>query len=248
MPTPPPAAAPTTPDPAQDRAAATPANPSRALRLLCLVRNLIGYGKELVQDLQQNAAGMNPFRLASRFDTDDVALIFARIARGLRLAAGLEARLISHPPKEKSPTATGGGAAHPAAATRPPRASPEHRRARLAEDPRLAALPSAAEIAAECRRRPIGAVLADICRDLCIYPAHPLWRELNDTIWETGGNAGDLLSEALSRGVDYFHNSPLAQVCLIPPMPPGWKPPRPPAPMGWDTGPPAAMDWPTGPP
>jgi hypothetical protein len=240
MPSAPSAAAATTPDPRQDCAAATPAKPSRAARLLSLVRKLIDYGKELTQDLQQNAAGMHPFRLAKWFDTVDVALIFARIARGLRLAGGLEARLISHPPQEKPPIASGAAAAaRTGAAPRPPRtAAPAHRRSKLAADPRLAALPSAEEIAAECRRRPIGAVLADICRDLGIRPSHPLWRELQDTIWETGGDATALMIETLRRGNDWIHNSPLGQVSLVPPMPPGWKPPPPLPAMDWATGPP----------
>ena len=37
-------------------------------------------------------------------------------------------------------------------------------------------------IAAEIRRRPIGAVLADICRDVGILPSHPLMRELQQAI------------------------------------------------------------------
>ena len=236
MPSEPQAAAPTLPDPGQDRAAASAEKPSRAARFLTLVRKLIDYGKEVAQELRQNAAGMHPFRLATRFDTVDIEQIFARIARGLRLAAGLEARLISHPPQEKSPVSTG---ARTDAAPRPPRtAQLSHRRAKLAADPRLAALPSAEEIAAECRRRPIGAVIADICRDIGIMPGHPLWRELNLTIMETGGDATALLIELLRRGRDFIANSPLAQVSLIPPMPPGWKPPPRLSAMDWETGPP----------
>jgi hypothetical protein len=237
------AAAPTTPDPGQDRAAASPEKPSRAARLLSLVRKLIDYGKEVAHDLQQNGAGMHPFRLATRFDTADVALILARIARGLRLAAGLETRLISHPPREEPSIATGASTrAAGAAAPRPPRtALPAPRGTRLAADPRLAALPSAEEIAAECRRRPIGAVLADICRDLGITVAHPLWRELNLTIMETGGNATALLLELFRRGSDWLANSPLAKPPFeLPPMPPGWKPPPPLSEMDWATGPPGA--------
>jgi hypothetical protein len=39
-------------------------------------------------------------------------------------------------------------------------------------------MPTAEQIAAEVRRRPIGAVIADICRDLRILPSHPLWRDI----------------------------------------------------------------------
>ena len=255
MTTPSPAAAATTPDPGQDRAAATPEKPGRAARLLSLVRKLIDYGKEVAHDLQQNGAGMHPFRLATRFDTADVALILARIARGLRLAAGLETRLISHPPREEPSIATGASTrAAGAAAPRPPRtALPAPRGTRLAADPRLAALPSAEEIAAECRRRPIGAVLADICRDLGIPLSHPLWQELDLAIMENGGDSTSLLIETLRRGEDWIANSPLAQVPFelpfeLPPMPPGWTPPPPLSEMGWGSGLPCAMDRATGPP
>ena len=261
MSTPSPAAAATTPDPGQDRAAATPEKPGRAARLLSLVRRLIDYGKEVAQALQQRAADVEPIHLALRFDTADVALILARITRGLRLAAGLETRLVSHPPQERSPIATGASAAISAgaAAPRPPRpaplrtAPPAARRTRRAADPRLAALPSPEEIAAACRRRPIGAVLADICRDLGIPLSHPLWQELDLAIMENGGDSTSLLIETLRRGEDWIANSPLAQVPFelpfeLPPMPPGWTPPPPLSEMGWGSGLPCAMDRATGPP
>ena len=52
----------------------------------------------------------------------------------------------------------------------------------------LANLPTPEQIAAKVRRQPIGAVLADICRDLGIAPSHPLWDELHLAMNEYGGN------------------------------------------------------------
>ena len=52
-------------------------------------------------------------------------------------------------------------------------------------------LPTEEEIAAEVRRRPIGAVIVDICRDLGIRPADlpgQQWRELFDAVVQYGGN------------------------------------------------------------
>ena len=96
-------------------------------------------------------------------------------------------------------------------------------------------MPSPKEIAAAVRRRPIGAVIADICRDLGIMPADPLWRELNLAILEHRGNAFRLFKDILERGrLTRFFPS---DTPLIPPMPPGWQPPRPPVPAG-GTGPP----------
>ena len=50
------------------------------------------------------------------------------------------------------------------------------------------------------RRRPIGAVLEDICRDLGILPSHPLWRELQHAIIEHGGNLARLLKRRFEQG------------------------------------------------
>ena len=60
-----------------------------------------------------------------------------------------------------------------------------------ADDPRLARLPTEEEIAAEVRRRPIGAVIVDICRDLGIAPGHldrAFWDEINHAIMMYGGS------------------------------------------------------------
>ena len=54
-------------------------------------------------------------------------------------------------------------------ATRQP-APPDARPTDPTEDPRLARLPTEEEIAEEVRRRPIGAVIVDICCDLGIAP------------------------------------------------------------------------------
>jgi hypothetical protein len=49
-------------------------------------------------------------------------------------------------------------------------------------------MPTAEQIAAEIRHRPVGAIIADICRDLGIMPDHPLWRELRLAIMLHGGS------------------------------------------------------------
>jgi hypothetical protein len=55
----------------------------------------------------------------------------------------------------------------------------------LREDPRLARLPTEEEIAAQMRRRPIGAVIVDICCDLGIAPGHldrAFWDEISHAV------------------------------------------------------------------
>ena len=69
-------------------------------------------------------------------------------------------------------------------------------------DPRLARLPTPEQIAAAVRRQPIGAVIADICRDLGIMPNHPLWRELQLAIIGHGGNLARVTMDVTKRAID----------------------------------------------
>ena len=149
--------------------------PSRAGRLLSLVRKLIDYGKELTATIRQRTA-TEPLFARIRFGTGDIALILARITRGLLRASALEARLVRNAARlDAAPRPPRAPAAAPPAAAARRQAAPQ-------ADPSLAHLPTAEQIAAEVRRRPIGAVIADICRDLGIMPSHPLWRELQFVI------------------------------------------------------------------
>ena len=179
------------PDPATEHA---PPAPTRTGRLLGLLRKLVDYGKELAHTLQQRTAATALFTVALQFGTRDIALILSRITRGLRLASALESRLSSHPVRED---------AVPALVRAPPdrarrAAQPADQRAGGAAAP-LALVPTAEEIAAALRHRPAAAVIADICRDLGITPAHPLWGEVMMVITEHGGNCIRLLSDALDR-------------------------------------------------
>jgi hypothetical protein len=171
--------------------------PNRLSGLLVLVRQLIDYGRHLATTLRGN-----PHPLGA----GDIALILARITRGLLRAEALEARLIRN-------------AARPDAAPAPPRA-PFHRRsppARTAAQPTDATasrealvpgldpgicLPTPEQIAAEVRRRPIGAVIADICRDLGIMPSHPLWRELQLVVIRHGGSLARLMKDIFDRAFE----------------------------------------------
>ena len=63
----------------------------------------------------------------------------------------------------------------------------------------LARLPTDAEIAAMLRHRPIGAVLADICDDLGIGVAHPLWQEVKFLIVIHGGQMARAMERTFNR-------------------------------------------------
>ena len=113
--------------------------PSRSGRLLTLIRKLIDYGTALVATVRQRVAA-DPIFAKTSFGTSDLAVIFARIARGLHLAQALEARVLRRAvwldkeprprtarpapkprPTPSAPSGGGGGARKPAAKKKAPR-------------------------------------------------------------------------------------------------------------------------------
>ena len=171
-------------------------------RLLALVRKLIDYGRELTATLQ-----CDPASRPRQFGTGDIALILARIAQGLNRARALEERLVRNagrldaPPRPRSAPAP-----HRARGTQ--QSAPcSHSHASL-----LADLPTPEQIAAQhaagldplVRHRPIGAVLADICRDLGILPNHPLWPELSVLVVRHGGSLASLVKDIITQATRAF--------------------------------------------
>jgi hypothetical protein len=180
--------------------------PSRLGRVLSLVRKLIDYGRQLAGTVQQRASAPGFALFARPFGTADLAAILARITNGLRRAAALEARLCQRAARgqDLAPAPIRMPAAYTprdARQSAPPVAQPEPQPASHTEDPRLARLPTEAEIAAEVRRRPIGAVIVDICHDLGITPGQldrAFWEELSHAIIAYGGSLAGFLVK-LSR-------------------------------------------------
>ena len=196
--------------------------------MLGLVRKLIDYGFELANTLRRRAAANDVGAMVRPFGTTDLAMIFARITRGLRLAGALEERLVRHPvPEEKKPASTGAPSQRQPRAARPPAAA----RRSLDPDPRLAGMPTPEQIAADIRRRPVGAVIADICRDLGILPGHKLWQELSLAIIDHRGSLTGLTKDIFRR---LRMLRPGAQVVIDP----AWAEPGPQFSQAGGTGPP----------
>jgi hypothetical protein len=195
---------PPTTDPDPPRAAQ--AMPAAIGRVLSVVRKLIDYGKQLADTLQQRATAPGFARFASRFGTADVAFILARITNGLLRAAALEARLcrcaergqdLTSPPMRLPATRE----PSPARKVAPTSDPPKRQSTDDTQDPRLARLPTADEIAAAVRNRPVGAVIADICRDLGIAPGEldrVFWEELNLAIISYGGTCAGILDDLIN--------------------------------------------------
>jgi hypothetical protein len=80
-------------------------------------------------------------------------------------------------------------------------------------------LPTAEQIAAEVRRRPIGAVIVDICRDLGITGSHPLWREVQWAIIKHRGSLVRLVMAILGRPYPTPARSASAATAAGPPTP-----------------------------
>ena len=147
----------------------------------------------------------------------------------------------AHPPRRTRPGPDAN--AHPPArrtratlrpAVTPPDTQPEPQPGDHAQDPRLARLPTEDEIAAAVRRRPVGAVIADICGELGIAPGHldrAFWDEIRHAITMYGGSLVSFLGN-LDRRLAAFCFGDLSDRAD-----PGWPttPARSPAPS---TGPP----------
>ena len=166
----------------------TPQPQARAPRvadgLVDLVRRLAAFGRDLLDTIQRGNTGFPSLPVARRFGTISLAMVIARLTRGLLIAQALEDRLL----RRRGPRATPPSPRTTPRATRSPRPAPIDEEAEL-----RGKLPSAKDIADRIRHKPIGAVLVEICRDLGIDPQHPDWPEIKLAIIVQCGNLVRLL-------------------------------------------------------
>jgi len=200
---------PATPDPAQDRAGRT--IPARLAALLHVVRVLLGHGRRLVETVPERAAKVEFAALAAVCGTYTLPTILARLQRGILRAMALERYLLARAakgreigfvyPRERKP-------AKPPA--EPPKGEPEgepegkvpggrpkpgddddeRTPRRPAFDPDDLRIPTAEELDAEVRRRPLGRTILSICMDLAVIPSFctgPFWNQISDTLQNYGG-------------------------------------------------------------
>jgi hypothetical protein len=169
----------------------------RIASLLSLVRKLIEYGQNLVTTLQQHPSGPTFIDIAGGFGTIDLSMILARIACGLRRAAALEARLMRR--AARGPDFLIEAPVPPPSDTPPkPRAPQRPRPPKQTQD----GLPTAEQIAAEIRHKPIGMVIEDICHDLGILFGdldYDLYRQIFVGITYYNGNLARFLRGMFTR-------------------------------------------------
>jgi hypothetical protein len=91
---------------------------------------------------------------------------------------------------------------HPQRTRQPATPRPGAQRVRSKVAPDLVTLPTPEEIAALLCRKPVGALIADICRDLGITPGvvgRELWDELHCAIIGYGGSVGRYFADMSDR-------------------------------------------------
>ena len=173
---------------------APPAKPARSTALLRIVRTMIDIGRQRLAAIRSQPGPQETRAIAIAFGTFNVALIVARILRGLRIAAALEVRAIANAPHIDAPPPPRVAAARPLRQRMQPKRPDAHDDAAL-----LARVPTDREIAEMVRRRPIGTVLVDICADLGIGTGHPLWQELRVFIIDHGGQPEPVMDCTFQR-------------------------------------------------
>lgn len=184
---------------------------TRFAPVVWLVRKLIDYGRDLVASLQQQNTPTPSPAVARSFGTRNLALIIARITRGLAIAAGLEARLVRWPPMQDRPPKPQSPTPDPDRPAASKRVRPHAKRPRIVRPPTLSraeddaallrGLPTAEEIAARIRGRTAGDVIVEICRDLGIDTSHPLWPEIRNAILFYDGSLAKTLTIWMEREV-----------------------------------------------
>ena len=164
-----------------------------------VVRMIMLFGAELLQQANRQPTGLDLRRFAAPFGTLDLQQITTRLLNGLRRALALEALLrerairrddlVPLPVRERrARSAVSDGASD---GSRCRTAAPEQ--VRLLTD---------AEIEAELRDCPIGVVIANICRDFGITAIEftpQAWQALQDAIAWYGGSLMSLLPAGEQR-------------------------------------------------
>ncbi len=163
-------------NPAENAPAGFKGKPSPSQVLLRVIALLIDAGRDCLATIGGNLTPHEVQDTGFAFGTFNLAVIVNRLMRGIKLALALQARVTATAKRIDNPRFQ-----PPRPAGKPRTRPPRKPKPTEAEDNAalLAHMPTDAEIAAMLRHRTIGALLADICADLGVGVAHPLWQEVN---------------------------------------------------------------------
>jgi hypothetical protein len=177
--------------------------PGRIGAVLKVLLTLIVHGRHLAATANSRAAAPEFATTAAVFGTYDLPVILHRIQRGILRALALQRYLLARAargrnlrfrwppyvdlqPHHRPP-------ARQAAAKRDRPGRPRTKEPALLGpgDPGSFCLPTAEELDAEVRRRPVGRTIAFICLDLGITPVlceGEFWDRIEKTLWRYGGS------------------------------------------------------------
>ena len=173
--------------------------------LVCLVFNLVEHGRDLAFTFRDHVREPG-FGLTGRlFGTTDIYVIGTCMRRGVMRSVALYKVLwersdrdprVRFPPLRRDRTPPNQGDA-----TAKPKTPVKDTRPKWWQTRDLAYLPTEAEVADEARRRPAGAIVADICLDFGMTPenAGALWDQLLAPIARFGGSLKRFTAEVDRR-------------------------------------------------
>jgi hypothetical protein len=167
--------------------------------LLKIVRVLLGYGRQLDQNIPDHAIHPRFATLAAGFGTHDVRRILGHVQRGILRAMMLERFLLARAAQNRDidpeqPPAPAEPADIEALELKlpvpsQPRAKPGQKTG--PDDPMHFAMPTLKELEFQVRRRSVGRTIAEICMDLGITPSGcdgETWSEILEALMHFGAN------------------------------------------------------------
>jgi len=168
--------------------------------LLHVVRKLLGYGRNLDENIQSHAVHPRFPALAAGFGTHDVRRILLHIQRGILKAMMLERFLLARaaegrdidPKQPPSPAEPAEIEALEMKLRRPgarPRLKPVHKIDPT--DPMHFSMPTTKELESQVRRQPVGQTIAEICLDLGVTPSGcdgATWSEILQILMQFGAD------------------------------------------------------------
>jgi hypothetical protein len=205
------------PDPAQVQSGRT--IPERIAALLHAVHILLGYGRHLVDTVNQRAAAPSFTTVAACFGTAKLSVILARLRCGILRAVALERVLLARaasgrdveyvqlrvrtgkPPAAPDDTTPDQSAEAPVAASHRRKLASRPARQPGRDDAEFY-IPTLEELEAQVRRRPLGRTIVDICLDLAVVPGFctgTFWNELFEIMQYYGGSVVTLMQERRRR-------------------------------------------------
>ena len=185
--------------------------PQRIAALLRVVRILLSYGRHLADTVSHRAAAPGFAAIAACFGTANLALILARLHRGILRATALERVLLARAASRRDvmsaticPSPNRAPAPRPTAPCQAPATprAPALTHSLGLDHPANFRTPTLEQLEAQVRRRPLGRTIVDICLDLAVVPGlctGTFWNELFDLARSHGGSIPRLVHERWRR-------------------------------------------------